>query len=154
MYIILHHGITSRLFLGYGNLSPSLYSKEDNFFKCRMCPFKSKYCKSVYRHVNAQHCRQQRMPCPICGKLLGGRKDNLKAHVRNVHKLDPAAFNLRWLTSKYFVGYFKNWMLILVLLCENELQRWDTSRYIKALQRSAALLCISWRVSSLTFIFT
>ena len=26
----------------------------------------------------------------------------------------------------------KNWMLILVLLCENERQRWDTSRYIKA----------------------
>ena len=28
---------------------------------------------------------------------------------------------------------FKNWMLILVLLCENERQRWDASRYIKAL---------------------
>ena len=27
---------------------------------------------------------------------------------------------------------FKNWMLILVLLCENECQRWDASRYIKA----------------------
>ena len=27
---------------------------------------------------------------------------------------------------------FKNWMLILVLLCENERQRWDASRYIKA----------------------
>ena len=27
---------------------------------------------------------------------------------------------------------FKNWMLILVLLCENERQRWDVSRYIKA----------------------
>ena len=27
---------------------------------------------------------------------------------------------------------FKNWMLILVLLCENEHQRWDASRYIKA----------------------
>ena len=26
----------------------------------------------------------------------------------------------------------KNWMLILVLLCENERQRWDASRYIKA----------------------
>ena len=26
----------------------------------------------------------------------------------------------------------KNWMLILVLLCENECQRWDASRYIKA----------------------
>ena len=25
---------------------------------------------------------------------------------------------------------FKNWMLILVLLCENECQRWDASRYI------------------------
>ena len=29
-------------------------------------------------------------------------------------------------------GSFKNWMLILVLLCENECQRWDASRYIKA----------------------
>ena len=27
---------------------------------------------------------------------------------------------------------FKNWMLIFVLLCENEHQRWDASRYIKA----------------------
>ena len=27
---------------------------------------------------------------------------------------------------------FKNWMLILVLLCENERQRWDASRNIKA----------------------
>ena len=27
---------------------------------------------------------------------------------------------------------FKNWMLILVLLCENERQRWDASQYIKA----------------------
>ena len=27
---------------------------------------------------------------------------------------------------------FKNWMLILVLLCENECQRWDASRCIKA----------------------
>ena len=27
---------------------------------------------------------------------------------------------------------FKNWMLIFVLLCENECQRWDASRYIKA----------------------
>ena len=26
----------------------------------------------------------------------------------------------------------KNWMLIFVLLCENECQRWDASRYIKA----------------------
>ena len=26
----------------------------------------------------------------------------------------------------------KNWMLILVLLCENERQRWDASQYIKA----------------------
>ena len=31
-----------------------------------------------------------------------------------------------------FVRLFKNWMLILVLLCENERQRWDASRYIKA----------------------
>ena len=28
--------------------------------------------------------------------------------------------------------YLKNWMLILVLLCENERQRWDVSWYIKA----------------------
>ena len=27
---------------------------------------------------------------------------------------------------------FKKWMLILVLLCENERQRWDAPRYIKA----------------------
>ena len=27
---------------------------------------------------------------------------------------------------------FKNWMFILLLLCENERQRWDESRYIKA----------------------
>ena len=27
---------------------------------------------------------------------------------------------------------FKNWMSILVLLCENECQRWDASRCIKA----------------------
>ena len=32
----------------------------------------------------------------------------------------------------YITVVFKNWMLILVLLCENERQRWDTSRYIKA----------------------
>ena len=30
------------------------------------------------------------------------------------------------------VWRFKNWMLILVLLCENERQRWDASPYIKA----------------------
>ena len=29
------------------------------------------------------------------------------------------------------ISLFKNWMLILVLLCENERQRWDVSRYIK-----------------------
>ena len=37
--------------------------------------------------------------------------------------------------AKYFTntsGLFKNWMLILVLLCENERQRWDALRYIKA----------------------
>ena len=32
----------------------------------------------------------------------------------------------------YFCNHFKNWMLILVLLCENERQRWDASRYIRA----------------------
>ena len=38
------------------------------------------------------------------------------------------------------LGYactFKNWMLILVLLCENECQRWDASRYIKARRESS-----------------
>ena len=34
---------------------------------------------------------------------------------------------LKWLLSSV-----KNWMLILVLLCENESQRWGASRYIKA----------------------
>ena len=32
----------------------------------------------------------------------------------------------------FLLTSFKNWMLILVLLCENERQRWDASRYIKA----------------------
>ena len=31
-----------------------------------------------------------------------------------------------------FALSFKNWMLIFVLLCENERQRWDATRYIKA----------------------
>ena len=31
-----------------------------------------------------------------------------------------------------YKNLFKNWMLFLVLLCENERQRWDASRYIKA----------------------
>ena len=36
-------------------------------------------------------------------------------------------------TYKYRnVGNYKFWMLILVLWCENERQRWDASRYIKA----------------------
>ena len=33
---------------------------------------------------------------------------------------------------KRSVRLFKNWMLILVLFCENERQWWDASRYIKA----------------------
>ena len=40
-------------------------------------------------------------------------------------------------TSHNFLNFgivtpLKNWMLILVLLCENERQRWDAPRYIKA----------------------
>ena len=40
-----------------------------------------------------------------------------------------------WKISVIYVpecNSFKNWMLILVLLCENERQRWDASRYITA----------------------
>ena len=45
--------------------------------------------------------------------------------------------------------YCKNWMLILVLLCENERQRWDASRYIKA--RSEAQRFYVYRSYLLTF---
>ena len=43
---------------------------------------------------------------------------------------DPSVFfyNLPYLDHLSL----KSWMLILVLLCENERQRWDASRYIKA----------------------
>ena len=37
-----------------------------------------------------------------------------------------------WTNYNVGLALFKNWMLILVLLCENEHQRWDASRYIKA----------------------
>ena len=42
-----------------------------------------------------------------------------------------------WIPLCQFV---KNWMLILVLICENERQRWDASRYIKA-RNIAILVC-------------
>ena len=47
---------------------------------------------------------------------------------------------------------FKNWMLILVLLCENERQRWDASRYIKA-RSEAILLFILYFLISKNWIF-
>ena len=46
----------------------------------------------------------------------------------------------------------KNWMLILVLLCENECQRWDASRYIKA--RSAFMYIVTRLISDVHFHIT
>ena len=45
------------------------------------------------------------------------------------------SLNTAWL-------HFKNWMLILVLLCENERQRWDASRYIKARSEAQTLFTL------------
>ena len=45
------------------------------------------------------------------------------------------------------VHTFKNWMLILVLLCENECQRWDASRCIKA--RSAFMYIVTRLISEM-----
>ena len=49
--------------------------------------------------------------------------------------------------------FLKNWMLILVLLCENERQRWDASRYIKA-KRSAFMYIVTRLISDVYFHIT
>ena len=41
---------------------------------------------------------------------------------------------------------FKNGMLILVLLCKNERQRWDASRYIKRVAKRSAFMYIVTRL--------
>ena len=48
----------------------------------------------------------------------------------------------------WFLISLKNWMLILVLLCENERQRWDASRYIKARYVSEAQRFYVYRYTS------
>ena len=59
--------------------------------------------------------------------------------ILNLHTQDPYEsricpidFGVKMSKVKVTMHSFKNWMLILVLLCENERQRWDASRYIKA----------------------
>jgi len=62
-----------------------IFKKHQNFtFDCDKCTFKTKHESALYRHTNSIHGKVEPVPCRDCGKQFN-RKDNLAAHIRNVH---------------------------------------------------------------------
>ena len=66
---------------------------------------------------------------------INSNKFNQKLEIKIIfkfHLIIYCDFNVIVFSKRFPAIIFKNWMLILVPLCENERQRWDASRCIKA----------------------